>query len=309
MAKPTTNEQIALQPQDEQQISLFVDYLWMHDGLSQHTLDSYRTDLNLFARWLAKNGENLLSVTGESVQRFIAERSESNYSARSTARMLSCLRRFYAYALEMASLEADPTAHIVSPKLPKPLPHTLSEDDIDKLLAAPDTDSLLGIRDLAMLELMYASGLRVSELISIEFSQISLQQGVLRVIGKGSKERLVPFGEAAGQAITSYLKSTRANYLGDKSCDFLFVSKRGKKMTRQTFWYRIKHYAEIAGITKHLSPHTLRHAFATHLLSHGADLRTLQMLLGHSDLSTTQIYTHIAKERLKSIHAEHHPRG
>jgi len=299
----------AIQPADEQQISLFIDHLWMHDGLSQHTLNSYRTDLGLFSRWLSAQSAQLLAVTSELVLQFIADRAEAKYSARSTARMLSCLRRFYAYALENNVMMHDPTAQVESPKLAKPLPHSLSESDVEKLLAAPDGESLLGCRDLAMLELMYASGLRVSELINIEFSQISLNQGVLRVLGKGSKERLVPFGDAAAEAINRYLKTTRANYLGDKNCDYLFISKRGQKMTRQTFWYRIKYYAQVAGISKHLSPHTLRHAFATHLLSHGADLRTLQLLLGHSDLSTTQIYTHIAKERLKSIHAQHHPRG
>lgn len=294
---------------DEQQIALFIDSLWMHDGLSEHTLSSYRTDLKLFARWLFPRNETLKQVSATTLQEFIAFRSQGSYSSRSTARMLSCLRRFYAYLLEMDLIAQDPTAKIVSPKLPKALPHSLSESEVEQLLAAPNSEVAIEVRDIAMLELMYASGLRVSELISVEFSQISLVQGVVRVLGKGSKERLVPFGEQALTAIESYIKIARAELLDGKTCDFLFVSKRGKKMTRQTFWYRIKHYAKIAGISKHLSPHTLRHAFATHLLSHGADLRTLQMLLGHSDLSTTQIYTHIAKERLKSIHAQHHPRG
>ncbi|TQV76780.1 site-specific tyrosine recombinase XerD [Aliikangiella marina] len=294
---------------DEQQISLFVDHLWMHDGLSQHTLNSYRTDLTLFARWLALQSSSLIEADNGLIQSFVAARGAHQYSARSTARMLSCLRRFFGYCLETGLLEKDPTAQIVSPKLAKSLPHSLSESDIEALLAAPDKEDLLGIRDLAMLELMYASGLRVSELIAIEFSQISLHQGVLRVLGKGSKERLVPFGENAADAVERYLKTTRPNFLGNRACDHLFISKRGQAMTRQTFWYRIKFYAQQAGIKKHLSPHTLRHAFATHLLAHGADLRTLQMLLGHSDLSTTQIYTHIAKERLKNLHAVHHPRG
>lgn len=304
-----TNSKKLIATADEQQIALFIDSLWMHDGLSPHTLSSYRTDLNLFARWILVKRITLLQVSADVLQEFIAVRGEDKYSARSTARMLSCLRRFYAYLLELNLVSEDPTAKVVSPKLPKALPHSLSESEVELLLEAPGNDTAIEIRDLAMLELMYGSGLRVSELIAVEFSQISLAQGVVRVLGKGSKERLVPFGEQALSAIEFYIKSARAELLNGKSCDFLFVSKRGKKMTRQTFWYRIKHYAKIACINKHLSPHTLRHAFATHLLSHGADLRTLQMLLGHSDLSTTQIYTHIAKERLKSIHSQHHPRG
>ncbi|WP_444994411.1 site-specific tyrosine recombinase XerD [Aliikangiella sp. IMCC44359] len=300
---------VSVFPADDEQIKLFVDHIWMHDGLSQHTLDSYRADLTLLARWLYSKKVTLLNVSDELIQQYIAARSSNRYSARSTARMISCLRRFYRYAIELGLIVKDPVAKVALPKLGKPLPHSLSESDVEKLLAMPDKETSLGIRDLAMLELMYASGLRVSELIAIEFNQIDLMQGALRVTGKGSKERLVPFGEAAITAIERYLRFARADYLGNKLCDYLFVSKRGKKMTRQTFWYRIKHYAQLAGITKHLSPHTLRHAFATHLLAHGADLRSLQMLLGHSDLSTTQIYTHIAKERLKSIHAEHHPRG
>lgn len=294
---------------DLAQISLFADHLWMHDGLSQHTLSSYQNDLKKFAEWLSIQNSSLLSVDGSVLQDYLSLRFSQKFSERSTARLLSTLRRFYAYAIEANLIEYDPTAKIASPKLSKPLPKTLSEDDVEQLLAAPDLNSDIGTRDLAMIELMYASGLRVSELINIEFSQISLQQGVVRVMGKGSKERLVPFGEVALAAIERYVKTARANYLGGKACDFLFVSGRGQQMTRQTFWYRIKHYAKQTSIKTDLSPHTLRHAFATHLLTHGADLRTLQLLLGHSDLSTTQIYTHIAKERLQQIHAEHHPRG
>ncbi len=303
------SRKILIAAEDEQQISLFIDYLWMHDGLSRHTLNSYRTDLQLFGRWLIAENMLLVGVKSEQIHAFISFRANNNYSARSSARMISCLRRFYAYALEQNFTEADPTATVALPKLGKPLPHTLSERDIEILLSAPDVTSPMGLRDLAMLELMYASGLRVSELISLEFSQISLSQGVARVVGKGSKERLVPIGEKAIIALGQYLEASRPLYVGNKGGEHLFVSRRGSKMTRQAFWYRIKHYVAQAGITRHVSPHTLRHAFATHLLSHGADLRTLQMLLGHSDLSTTQIYTHIAKERLKSIHAEHHPRG
>ncbi|WP_196138572.1 site-specific tyrosine recombinase XerD [Aliikangiella sp. G2MR2-5] len=293
----------------EDLICLFIDNIWMHDGLSQNTLSSYKTDLVQFVIWLEQSKNTLVKASSAEVEDYLSFRYQKNYSARSTARSLSCLRRFYAYALEQGICVKDPTSKIESPKLGRPLPHTLSESDVEALLSEPDTDDALGTRDLAMLELMYASGLRVSELIKLEFSQISTVQGVLRVSGKGNKERLVPFGEAAGEAIENYLKYGRGELLGNKQSDLLFLSKRGQGMTRQTFWYRIKHYASMAGIKKHLSPHTLRHAFATHLLAHGADLRTLQMLLGHSDLSTTQIYTHIAKERLKSLHATHHPRA
>lgn len=301
--------EIEINPLDVEQIILFADHLWMHDGLSKHTLSSYQTDLKLFARWLISRKNHLLTADNGLLQQYLSLRYAKNYSARSTARLLSTLRRFYSYAIEANLIDSDPTAKIASPKMGKPLPKTISESDIEQLLQAPDFGSDIGIRDIAMIELMYASGLRVSELINIQFSQISLQQGVVRVLGKGSKERLVPFGEVALAAIERYIKTTRSIYLGCKACDYLFVSIRGQRMTRQTFWYRLKHYAKQINISTHISPHTLRHAFATHLLAHGADLRTLQLLLGHSDLSTTQIYTHIAKERLQIIHAEHHPRG
>jgi len=302
-------EKAELSPIDAQQIALFADHLWMHDGLSQHTLSSYQTDLKIFARWLVGQNASLLSINESILQDYLSLRFSQKFSERSTARLLSTLRRFYAYAVEANSIQFDPTAKIASPKLSKPLPKTLSESDVEQLLNAPDVSTDIGIRDIAMIELMYASGLRVSELISIEFSQISLQQGVVRVLGKGSKERLVPFGEVALTAIEQYIKAARNTYVGNRSCDYLFVSARGKKMTRQTFWHRLKFYARQTSIKTDLSPHTLRHAFATHLLTHGADLRTLQLLLGHSDLSTTQIYTHIAKERLQHIHSVHHPRG
>lgn len=294
---------------DTQQIPLFADYLWMHDGLSKNTLASYQTDLKLFAKWLFVNNLDLISFSDDHLQDYLSVRYANRYSERSTARFLSTLRRFCAYAIEENLIESDPTAKIALPKLRKPLPHSLSESEVELLLDAPDRQTDIGTRDIAMIELMYASGLRVSELINIQFSQLSLQQGVVRVMGKGSKERLVPFGDVALAEIERYIRSARGNYLGDQTSDYLFVSSRGSKMTRQTFWYRIKHYSKLTTIKTKLSPHTLRHAFATHLLSHGADLRTLQLLLGHSDLSTTQIYTHIAKERLQQIHAQHHPRG
>ncbi len=290
-------------------IDRFIDNIWMHDGLGEHTLNSYRTDLEKLVEYLTTKKIILADVSHADLESYLAFRHQNKLSARSTARSLSSFRRFYQYALEAGIVTTDPTAKIASPKWGRPLPHTISEQEVEKLLSAPDLEEPIGIRDLAMLELMYASGLRVSELINLEFSQISLVQGVLRVVGKGRKERLVPFGESASNALESYLKQGRAALLGNQNSDHLFLSKRGKAMTRQTFWHRIKVYAVQAGITKHLSPHTLRHAFATHLLAHGADLRTLQILLGHSDLSTTQIYTHIANERLKSLHAEHHPRG
>ncbi|MGX5174443.1 site-specific tyrosine recombinase XerD [Aliikangiella sp. IMCC44653] len=309
LGRPHKTNQIPIAEQDANQIGLFLDNLWMHDGLSQHTLNSYKTDLCQYARYLTQQAADLLSANNVTLQNYLANRAQKKLSARSTARLLSCLRRFYAYAIEVGLIADDPTAGIASPKLGRALPHTLTESEVELLLHAPDSESELGIRDLAMLELMYASGLRVSELISLEFSQVDLNQGVLRVLGKGSKERLVPFGDSASDCLQSYLVKARPVLLGSKKCDFLFLSQRGQQMSRQTFWYRIKHWAKVAGIKKHLSPHTLRHAFATHLLTHGADLRTLQLLLGHSDLSTTQIYTHIAKERLKSVHAQHHPRG
>jgi integrase/recombinase XerD len=311
MAKRKRDKQskTALCDADLEQIAMFADHLWMHDGLSKHTLASYQLDLKLYAEWLTKKTVNLLSADEQLLQRYLAFRYSQKYSERSTARLLSSLRRFYAYAVEANLLSNDPTSKIASPKLGKPLPQTLSETDVEQLLCAPDPESDIGSRDRAMIELMYASGLRVSELINIEFSQLNIQQGVVRVIGKGSKERLVPFGEVAIEAIEHYLKASRPAYLDGKPCDYLFVSSRGKKMTRQTFWHRLKHYAKQTTIKVAISPHTLRHAFATHLLSHGADLRTLQLLLGHSDLSTTQVYTHIAKERLQQLHAKHHPRG
>ena len=271
-----------MNPKDVEHIELFTDSVWMHDGLSKNTLESYRSDLQLFSLWLSKHHHHFLSVSLEVMQDYLKYRHNNNYSARSTARLLSSLRRFYGYLIEQNLVDSDPTAKISSPKLGKPLPHSLSESDIELLFSAPDPDDTLGCRDLAMLELMYASGLRVTELISLEFSQISLSQGVVRVIGKGNKERLVPFGEVALSAIEKYLKKSRSILLSGKTCDYLFLSKRGQKMTRQTFWHRIKLCALQAGIKKHLSPHTLRHAFATHLLAHGADLRTLQLLLGHS---------------------------
>lgn len=281
----------------------------MEQGLSDATLSSYRSDLKLFSQWLQKQGKHLANAGAPDIQQYLAERYTKQYSSRSTARFLSSARKFYRYLVQSNLIKLDPTQQIESPKIQPPVPKSLSEDEVDRLLSQPDLDTALGLRDKAMLELLYSSGLRISELIAVEINQIGFQQGVMRVIGKGNKERLVPIGEEALQAIAEYIRHGRSDLAHEKVSDWLFLSTRGQKMTRQTFWHRIKFYAKTAGIRKHLSPHTLRHAFATHLLNHGADLRTLQMLLGHSDLSTTQIYTYVAKERLKQLHSEHHPRG
>lgn len=293
----------------ESVIEQFCDQIWMEQGLSDATLSSYRSDLKLFSQWLDKQGKNLVNASAPDIQQYLAERYTQQYSSRSTARFLSSARKFYRYLLQSNQVKVDPTQQIESPKIQPPVPKSLSEDEVDNLLSQPDLDTALGLRDKAMLELLYSSGLRITELISVEINQIGFQQGVMRVIGKGNKERIVPIGEEALQAIAAYIRHGRAELANEKVCDWLFLSTRGQKMTRQTFWHRIKLYAKTAGIRKHLSPHTLRHAFATHLLNHGADLRTLQMLLGHSDLSTTQIYTYVAKERLKQLHSQHHPRG
>jgi integrase/recombinase XerD len=290
-------------------VERFLDFLWMEQGLSDNTLSSYRTDLKKFAEWLTMHNIELLAVDAADLQSYLNWRFKQRLSPRSTARFLSTIRRFYGYCVQERLMDSDPSLNIESPKLGTSLPHTLTEAEVDHLLQSPDLDTALGIRDKAMLELMYGSGLRVTELVSLELSQMSLRQGVVRIIGKGNKERLVPMGEEALAAIELYLKSARGELLGSKASDIVFLSRRGQQMTRQTFWHRIKFYAKQAGIRKHLSPHTLRHAFATHLLNHGADLRTLQLLLGHSDLSTTQIYTYVAKERLKQMHQQHHPRG
>ncbi|NNJ72807.1 MAG: site-specific tyrosine recombinase XerD [Enterobacterales bacterium] len=283
----------------------FLDSLWLEKGLSQQTLKSYASDIKLFARWVKKP---LLTVERSEILAYLAHRANKKYNPRSTGRFLSSMRRLYRYFVREGYLENDPTALIESPKLGRTLPKTLSEKEVDKLLSMPAEDAM-GLRDKAMLELLYACGLRISELIDVDVSSANLQQGVIRVIGKGNKERLVPMGGGAIAAIDDYLRYARPELLNRQVSDSLFLSRRGKKMTRQTFWYRIKHYAKLSGIKKSISPHVLRHAFATHLLNHGADLRSLQMLLGHSDLSTTQIYTHVAQERLKQLHAMHHPRG
>ena len=291
-------------------IEQFLDAIWMERGLSENTLAAYRNDLNGYARWLAAQPQSDLMTAGrDEVQTYLAQRVAAKASPRSTARLLSTLRRFYAWLRRENRINEDPTALIEAPKLGRPLPKTLTESEVEALLAAPDTQTTLGLRDRTMLEVLYASGLRVSELVSLKLMQLNLQQGVIRVTGKGNKERLVPLGDEAVNWLQRYLQESRGDLLHGQSCDALFVTQRREAMTRQAFWYMIKRHAKNAHIDKALSPHTLRHAFATHLLNHGADLRVVQMLLGHSDLSTTQIYTHVARARLKDLHAQHHPRG
>ena len=288
------------------QLEPFIDHLWLEDGLSKNTLESYRTDLNQFAIWLDK--KPMLSVNQADIQQYLAVKFPQS-KPRSVGRLIASMRRFYRYALRENLIEVDPTLQIKSPKLPRSLPKSLSEQEVESLLNAPDTAVPIGLRDRAMLELLYASGLRVSELVTVKVNEVSTQDGVACVTGKGSKTRLVPMGEDAADWITKYLKEARPEILQKRLSDALFVTARAEAMTRQAFWYLIKRYALKAGITKHMSPHVLRHAFATHLLNHGADLRVVQMLLGHADISTTQIYTHVARERLKQLHSVHHPRG
>lgn len=290
-------------------IDRYIDAIWVEKGLSRNTLSAYRNDLNTFGKWLQLSGQDLLAVGEYDIMQFAAHLLQAGQSARSSARHLSCLRGFYRYQLREGRIKVDPTLGVESPKLGRPLPKSLSEADVDALLQAPDLSVAIEIRDKVMLELLYACGLRVSELVNLQLSQVSLQQGIVQVMGKGSKERLVPMGEEAQQCLSDYLATTRLELLDNKVSDYVFPGRAGAAMTRQTFWHRIKKYAQRAEIAKSLSPHTLRHAFATHLLNNGADLRVVQLLLGHSDLSTTQIYTHIAKQRLQDLHAEHHPRG
>ncbi|MFI3120503.1 MAG: site-specific tyrosine recombinase XerD [Methylococcaceae bacterium] len=288
-------------------IDQFLDAAWVEQGLSENTLSAYGSDLRIFAKWLA--GKPMLEVDGGQLSAFLASRYEDGIGNRSSARILSSLRRFYGYYIRENSIKIDPTALIASPHIGQLLPGSLSEQDVELLLGAPEVTNALGFRDRTMLEMLYATGLRVSELVNLKFEQVSFRQGVVRIIGKGNKERLVPVGEEAMSWLESYMSQARKTILHERQCDYLFVTNRGDSMTRQAFWHIIKRHAKKAGINKELSPHTLRHAFATHLLNHGADLRVVQLLLGHSDLSTTQIYTHIARERLKELHSKYHPRG
>jgi integrase/recombinase XerD len=286
----------------------FCDALWLEEGLSRHTLAAYRRDLAKFAAWLEARGSDLTTASRAQLLAFLAEWAP-RMKASSTGRFLSSVRRFYQHALRQGRLTVDPTLEVERPKRPRPLPKSLSEGEVEALLAAPDVTTPLGLRDRAMLETLYATGLRVSELTGLALAQLNLEAGVVRVMGKGAKERLVPLGEVAAEWLDRYLAGARAALLAGRVSEAVFVTGRGGAMTRQMFWNLIKRYARRAGIRETLSPHTLRHAFATHLLNHGADLRVVQMLLGHADISTTQIYTHVARERLKALHAWHHPRG
>ena len=303
---------------DDGQIDTFIDHLWLEDGLAKNTLESYRADLSQFNVWLglSKKDNNkselltghLLEANQADIQQYLAVKFPQS-KPRSISRLIASMRRFYRYALRENLIKTDPTLQIESPKLPRSLPKSLNEQEVESLLNAPNTLDSIGLRDRAMLELLYASGLRVSELVDVKVNEVSTQDGVVRVTGKGSKTRLVPMGQEAADWIDQYLKDSRPKILKGQMTDAMFATKRGGAMTRQAFWYLIKRYALVAGITKHMSPHVLRHAFATHLLNHGADLRVVQMLLGHADISTTQIYTHVARERLKQLHSTHHPRG
>lgn len=296
--------------QDSELTEQFLDALWIERNLAENTVVSYRLDLMSLVNWLAHHQLDLLHVDSAGLQNFLAERVEGGYKASSSARLLSAMRRLFQYLYREKLRADDPSALLASPKLPQRLPKDLSEAQIERLLQAPSTDVPVELRDKAMLELLYATGLRVTELVSLTLNNVSLRQGVVRVVGKGDKERLVPLGEEAMHWLEHYIEYGRPWLLNGQTLDVLFPSNRAQQMTRQTFWHRIKHYATLAGIdSEKLSPHVLRHAFATHLLNHGADLRVVQMLLGHSDLSTTQIYTHVATERLRQLHQQHHPRA
>jgi integrase/recombinase XerD len=295
---------------DRRVIEAFADVLWLERGLSDNTLAAYRADLEAFTRWLAaERARSLCEARRSDLLEYLAMLARQGRKPRSTARLLSCLRQFYGHLLRQGSIANDPTSRVDPPRLGRPLPSTLTEAEVEALLGAPDTSDARGHRDRTMLELLYASGLRVTELVTLRPQAISLTQGVVRVTGKGDKERLVPLGEEAVRWLVEYARGPRAEILGPRVSDYLFPTARSACMTRQAFWQLIKRYAVAAGVSRPLSPHTLRHAFATHLLNHGADLRVVQMLLGHSDLSTTQIYTHVARERLKQLHERHHPRA
>ena len=291
-------------------IDRFCDHLWLEDGLADLTLAAYRRDLKTFAAWLEKErARSLDTVVPGDLEAYLAWRFARRSQPSSAARYSSALKRFYRYLLRENLIASDPTLNLDRPKLPRALPKTLTETDVERLLNSADSDTVLGLRDRAMLETLYATGLRVSELVGLKLTALNLNDGVLRVTGKGNKDRLVPLGEESVQWLRRYMAEARPQLLEKRLSDAVFVTARGAGMTRQAFWHLIKRRALAAGVTRPLSPHTLRHAFATHLLNHGADLRVVQMLLGHSDISTTQIYTHVARERLKQLHAQHHPRG
>lgn len=308
MSQPVSKNTTGLP--SERQLDTFLDAIWMERGLSENTLNAYRTDLQGLAKWLyQRNGKDLLQVNRSELLNYLSYRVQQGSKSRSAARLLSSIKRFYQYCVREQWLAQDPSERIDAPKLGRTLPKSLSESDVEALLEAPDLNDPLGVRDRTMLELLYATGLRVSELVTLRMEQMNLRQGVVRIQGKGNKERLVPLGEEAMSWLDRYLSHVRHQITPLAASDYVFTTRRHSAMTRQAFWYLVKRYAQKVGIKKHLTPHTLRHCFATHLLNHGADLRVVQMLLGHSDLSTTQIYTHVARERLRSLHARHHPRG
>lgn len=293
----------------EKTIDRFLDAIWMERGLSANTLAAYRADILCLSRWLEEQGVILSATKRSDLLAFLAWRAESGARPRSTARQLSSFRRFFRYLVREGEIDEDPTARIAMPKVGRALPQSMTEEEVEALLGAPDVTDPLGHRDRAMLEVLYATGLRVSELISLRIAQINLNQGVVRVVGKGDKERLIPLGEESQRWLQEFIAGPRMEILLERQTDSVFPTRRGSCMTRQAFWHIIRRYAKKSGFGRKLSPHTLRHAFATHLLNHGADLRVVQMLLGHSDLSTTQIYTHVARERIKELHGRHHPRG
>ncbi|WP_425386804.1 site-specific tyrosine recombinase XerD [Arhodomonas aquaeolei] len=294
---------------DATRIEAFLDAIWMERGLSDATLAAYRSDLAAFSRWLNANGRGLITAEAPDVLGLLGERMRGGARPRSVARLLSSLRRFYRHAVREGLRGDDPTADVSPPKRGRALPAVLTEGEVEALIAAPDTETAIGERDRTMLEVLYATGLRVSELVGLPVAALGLTEGVVRVTGKGGRERLVPLGDAARDWLARYLRGARTALLGERGSRHAFVTARGAAMTRQAFWYRVRHYAVEAGIHGPLSPHTLRHSFATHLVNHGADLRVVQMLLGHSDLSTTQIYTHVARQRLQDLYAVHHPRA
>ena len=292
------------------ELDRFSDALWLEDGLAPHSLESYRRDLTQLFTWLEQQGVAPDQAQRSDIELFLAHRTlDEHIAARSLARQLTAIKRYQRWLLREGRRADDPTLTVAPPRLPKPLPKTLSEKEVEALINAPDVNTPLGLRDRAMLEALYAAGFRVTELVGLPLAAVSLSDGVVRIMGKGSKERLVPLGEDAQDWIKRYAEESRPQLLKGRASEALFVTERGGAMTRQMFWYLIKRHAQTAGIKSSLSPHTLRHAFATHLLNHGADLRVVQMLLGHADIATTQIYTHVAKERLKALHAKHHPRG
>ncbi len=287
----------------------FIDAMWSEQGLARNTLAAYGADLRLLDKWLGERGKELTAAGRMDLLAFISERTAGGVHPRTLSRQLSTARRFYGYLVREGLVERDPTAQIASPRIGRPLPHGLTEREVENLLAAPSLSDPLGVRDRCMLEVLYATGLRVSELVNLSLGQLSLANGVLRIEGKGSKERLTPLGEEAADWVRRFLDGARREILGEKVSEALFPTRRGKAMTRQAFWQRLRKHGAAAGITQGLSPHSLRHAFATHLLDHGADLRVVQLLLGHSSLSTTQIYTQVARKRLRDLHRRHHPRA